>query len=132
MITNVEYSVDDITGLYELHITGDEEDIEKVEAYAIGVMDGENEGDMVNHPSHYTDSGMECIDEMIMLYGVEEVRSFCKLNAHKYRKRAMKKGGQQDVDKSDWYLKMYAKLSTKQDYMAREEIQRKYKEYLNN
>ena len=42
--------------------------------------------EMVNHPSHYTrENGMECIDEMLLLFGVEEVKSFCKLNAWKYR-----------------------------------------------
>ena len=44
--------------------------------------------DAVNHPSHYCREGsMECIDEMILLFGKEEVKSFCKLNAWKYRKR---------------------------------------------
>lgn len=72
-----------------------------------GIMEEE---DFINHPSHYTNSGMECIDEMILLYGEEEVMSFCKLNAHKYRKRALDKGGKQDMEKSDWYLAKYKEL----------------------
>ena len=72
--------------------------------------DEEQEDDIVNHPSHYTNHGMECIYEMVMLYGFEETMSFCKLNAHKYRKRAMDKGGRIDLDKSDWYVNTYKEL----------------------
>lgn len=71
----------------------------------------EEEEDLVNHPHHYTGHGMECILEMIMLYGFEETMSFCKLNAHKYRKRALDKGGRTDIDKSDWYINTYKELS---------------------
>lgn len=77
----------------------------------------EKDEDPVNHPAHYTQNGMECISEMIMLYGADEVMSFCKLNAHKYRKRALYKNGQEDMLKSDWYLAKYEELKrTKYDY----------------
>ena len=66
--------------------------------------------DPVNSPSHYTHGGMECIDEMIALYGVEEVKSFCKLNVHKYRKRALYKNGEEDMKKSNWYMNKYVEL----------------------
>lgn len=68
--------------------------------------------EMVNHPSHYTrENGMECIDEMLLLFGVEEVKSFCKLNAWKYRYRAADKNGEEDLKKSDWYIQKYKELS---------------------
>ena len=67
--------------------------------------------DNVNHPSHYTQGGMECIDEMIMIFGKDAVMDFCVCNAWKYRKRAMFKNGQEDMDKSDWYLQKYKELS---------------------
>lgn len=85
--------------------------------------------DMVNHPSHY-EHGIECIDEMILLFGVMETMSFCKLNSHKYRKRALDKGGREDIDKSDWYMKEYAYLDSKSDFEVKEEIYKKYN--LNN
>ena len=67
--------------------------------------------EMVNHPSHYVrETGMECIDEMILLFGVEEVKSFCKLNAWKYRYRAADKNGAEDLAKSDWYIAKYKEL----------------------
>lgn len=65
--------------------------------------------DLVNHPSHYT-HGMECIDEMILIFGKEAVKNFCICNAWKYRKRALHKNGQQDMDKSDWYINKYKEL----------------------
>lgn len=67
--------------------------------------------DMVN-PDHYKREGqMECIEEMLMLYGVDEVMSFCKLNAHKYRYRAgLKDDPQQEQDKAAWYMNKYKKL----------------------
>lgn len=71
--------------------------------------------DNVNHPAHYCrEGGMECIDEMILLFGIEEVLSFCKLNAYKYRYRAADKNGTEDLAKSDWYLNKYKELKEKE------------------
>lgn len=70
--------------------------------------------DMVNNPPHYT-HGMECIDEMLAVFGKEAVMNFCLLNAWKYRKRALYKNGQEDMDKSDAYLKYYVALSRGED-----------------
>lgn len=71
----------------------------------------EHQDDMVNHPPHYERGGaMECIDEMVMLFGAKEVMSFCKLNAWKYRYRAADKNGQEDIKKSDWYINKYKEL----------------------
>lgn len=66
--------------------------------------------DSVNHPQHYCDSGMECIDEMIKVFGVKAVMDFCLLNVWKYRKRAVFKGGKEDMEKSNWYLNKYLEL----------------------
>lgn len=71
--------------------------------------------DAVNHPSHYCqDGGMECIDEMIAIFGKEKVKAFCLLNVWKYRKRAVFKNGKEDLKKSDWYMKKYIELGGKQ------------------
>lgn len=92
---------------------------------AFGDEENDEEHDAVNHPLHY-EHGIECIDEMILLYGVVETMSFCKLNSHKYRKRAFDKGGKEDIDKSDWYMKEYAYLDSKSDIEIKEEIYKKY------
>ena len=65
----------------------------------------------VNHPKHYNrEGGMECIDEMILVFGKEAVQNFCLCNAWKYRYRAADKNGEEDLKKSDWYLNKYKKL----------------------
>lgn len=68
-----------------------------------------NDVDMINKPPHYT-HGMECIDEMILIFGKEIVKAFCMCNAWKYRKRALYKNGEQDMEKSDWYIKKLKEL----------------------
>lgn len=67
--------------------------------------------DMINKPPHYTHS-MECIDEMIFIFGVETVKAFCLCNAWKYRKRALYKNGEQDMEKSDWYINKLKELES--------------------
>ena len=59
--------------------------------------------DAVNHPAHYQGKH-ECIDEMVALFGVEAVKSFCRCNVYKYRFRAAAKNGQEDLDKAAWYM----------------------------
>lgn len=71
-----------------------------------------NEIDYVNHPPHYEREGaIECIDEMIMIFGPEAVKDFCKCNAWKYRYRAADKNGKEDIEKSDWYMQKYKELN---------------------
>ena len=73
--------------------------------------------DMVNHPPHYNREGaMQCIDEMIMVFGKEAVKNFCLCNAWKYRYRAADKNGEEDIKKSDWYLAKYKELDDKVKY----------------
>ena len=64
----------------------------------------------VDHPTHYN-RGMECIDEMIAVFGKEKVMAFCICNVWKYRYRAADKNGEEDLEKSDWYMKKYMELS---------------------
>lgn len=59
--------------------------------------------DNVNHPQHYQGK-YECIDEMISLFGVEAVKSFCRCNTYKYRFRATQKNGEEDIKKAEWYM----------------------------
>ena len=72
----------------------------------------------VNHPSHYNHGGMETIDKMIKLYGIEKVKAFCELNAFKYRDRAGYKGNRdsditRDINKALWYENKLKELNNK-------------------
>lgn len=69
------------------------------------------EVEMVNHPAHYNDGRIECIDAMIDAFGNNEVMSFCKINAFKYIWRAEHKGGVKDIEKAAWYLNKYIELA---------------------
>ena len=72
------------------------------------------EEEKVNHPSHYNrENAMECIDEMILVFGEEAVKHFCLCNAWKYRYRAADKNGAEDIAKSDWYIRKYKELCEK-------------------
>ena len=116
-------------GNNSLVVHGNTDELKKISEFVNSMYDNVDnldiDKDMVNHPSHY-EHGIECIDEMILLYGVIEMMMFCKLNAHKYRKRAFEKGGNEDMDKSDWYMKEYAYLDSKSDIEIKEEIYKKY------
>ena len=68
--------------------------------------------DVIKHPNHYCrDGAMECIDEMIMLFGKEVVKHFCLCNIHKYRYRSNAKNGEEDIKKSDQYVRIYKELN---------------------
>ena len=61
----------------------------------------------VDHPSHYTDGNIECIDYIKDKLTAEEFQGFCKGNALKYISRAGKKNPDkynEDLEKAIWYL----------------------------
>ena len=71
----------------------------------------EQQKEMVNHPNHYNDFDVEVIDMMLKIWGYEEVMSFCKLNAFKYRMRAgLKNDAHEDLKKAEWYITKYHDL----------------------
>lgn len=83
----------------------------------------------VEHPSHYNrNGGMECIDEMLLIFGQKAVEDFCLCNAWKYRYRAADKNGAEDLAKSDWYLRKYKELKEN----ARNELKENAKNALGN
>ena len=60
--------------------------------------------DVVNHPSHYTDGGIECIEAIEAALTTEEFRGYCKANCMKYIWRESHKGGTESLKKAQWYL----------------------------
>lgn len=68
-------------------------------------VESSNASDNVNHPEHYTQGGIECIDALaaatINLQGLEAV---CTANAIKYLWRWKGKNGVEDLKKAKWYI----------------------------
>jgi hypothetical protein len=61
--------------------------------------------DPVDHPSHYTKGGVECIDAIQSSMTEEAFRGYCKGNIQKYIYRYEdKQNPKQDLLKARWYL----------------------------
>lgn len=89
-----------------------EEAIDPMKALeALEVLEPPMESDPIKHPDHYCREGaMECIDEMVMVFGKEVVKNFCLCNIWKYRYRSNSKNGEEDIKKSDEYIRIYKRL----------------------
>ena len=60
--------------------------------------------DNVNHPSHYTEGKIECIEYIEDKLTDEEYRGYIKGNVLKYITREKHKNGDEDLKKAKWYL----------------------------
>lgn len=61
--------------------------------------------DNVNHPSHYTQGGIECIDAIkAATVGLTGIEAVCTGNAIKYLWRWKFKNGIEDLKKTQWYI----------------------------
>jgi len=61
--------------------------------------------DVVNHPSHYVNGGIECIEAIEAQLSLEEYRGYLRGCCNKYLWRCMLKGNPlQDLKKCQWYL----------------------------
>ena len=63
-------------------------------------IDGEPDPDPVNHPPHYTQGEIECIDSVRAALTPEEFRGHCKGNAMEYIWREKHKNGDEDIRKA--------------------------------
>lgn len=60
--------------------------------------------DNVNHPAHYTQGGIECIEAIKASMTPEAFRGYLKGNVEKYMWRFEQKGGLESLQKAQWYL----------------------------
>ena len=60
--------------------------------------------DMVNHPPHYNQYGIECIDA-IKACTLDGFEAYLQGNILKYLWRYKYKNGSEDLKKAEWYLK---------------------------
>lgn len=73
--------------------------------YEIPAPQTNRQDDPVNHPNHYTQGGVECIDAIKASMTPEAFKGYLKGNAIKYLWRYLNKGKPvQDLEKARWYL----------------------------
>ena len=72
-------------------------------------------GDEVNHPDHYTDGAIECIEAIEAQLTADEYRGYLKGNIAKYLWRERHKGGIQSLKKAQWYLDRLIQLDEVQN-----------------
>lgn len=72
--------------------------------------------DAVNHPSHYTNGSVECIDAIKASMGYDKFVGYLKGNIIKYIWRyELKANPVQDLEKAQWYLnRLIQETKTKQ------------------
>lgn len=64
------------------------------------------------NPAHYKDrTSIECIDAMIMTFGVKRTAEYCVQNAYKYVWRYKYKNRLEDLKKAEWYIDKFEELS---------------------
>lgn len=71
--------------------------------------------DTVNHPSHYTDGGIECIEAIEAQLTNDEYRGYLKGNIAKYIWRERMKGSTESLKKAQWYLERLIQLDEAQN-----------------
>lgn len=73
--------------------------------------------DNVNHPAHYTQGGIECIEAIkAATVGLEGIEAVCTGNAIKYLWRWKQKNGTEDLKKAIWYInKLIEEIEEKED-----------------
>jgi hypothetical protein len=62
--------------------------------------------DVVDRPLHYNQGDIECVDAMRASLTEEEFRGGCKQQALQYIWRERNKGGDEDLRKAIWWLRM--------------------------
>ena len=73
-------------------------------------IEPENKPDMVSHPKHYTQGGIECIDALkAATVGKRGIEAVCVANVIKYLWRYEEKNGIEDVRKAKWYVERLLK-----------------------
>lgn len=73
--------------------------------------------DKANHPAHYNQGDIECIDAIRASMTLDQFRGFLKGNIIKYTWRFENKGGEVDIEKAAVYLEWL-----KQTYIVAEEV----------
>ncbi|WP_305153368.1 DUF3310 domain-containing protein [uncultured Dubosiella sp.] len=82
------------------------------------------------NPDHYKSGKLQVIEQMLIVFGLDAVKTFCLLNAFKYHSRAGLKGSAIiDHQKADWYMRLYDRLKLL-DHMDDEKALEVLREFL--
>lgn len=92
---------------------------DKCHFYIEPVLPAENNA--VEHPSHYTQGGIECIKAIEASMSPEGFQDYCKGNVMKYIWRWREKNGLEDLKKAQVYLSWMIESTEKQQESARKE-----------
>ena len=105
-----EWSVDKLAIAYDRVYKNDEDRLDVDHLKNEEVKMDENVPDMVNHPKHYTQGGIECIDALkAATVGKRGIEAVCVANVIKYLWRYEEKNGIEDVRKAKWYIERLLK-----------------------
>ena len=77
-------------------------------------MSHNNNGDAINHPTHYNEWSVEVIDMLEKVYGKAATSQWCEMTAFKYTLRMGFKPGEtveENLAKRDWYLQKSRELA---------------------
>jgi hypothetical protein len=73
------------------------------------------EPDNVNHPSHYGNGKIECIEYLEDFLNKDEFIGYLRGNIGKYMHRWRYKNGLEDLRKAEWYLKKLIEVMENED-----------------
>lgn len=100
-----------VLGLGVVRNTIPENETSEVEFLQNGLMMCKNDGlkrienDIVNHPTHYCNGKIECIDALeAATTGLQGIEAVCTANAIKYLWRWKHKNGVEDLKKAIFYI----------------------------
>jgi hypothetical protein len=83
----------------------------EIKQHEYGLCD--TKADNVNHPAHYGQGKIECIDYLEDFLTHEEFIGYLRGNIAKYLHRWRYKNGMEDLKKSQWYLERLVKTMNK-------------------
>lgn len=78
--------------------------------------------DSVNHPAHYTQGSIECIDALKSALGHEGFKNYCRGACIKYLWRTEHKNGLEDLKKCEWYLTRLIKEIESEDLIEYKQL----------
>lgn len=100
--TNI-YTIDDGGEYFQYHYIDIIDEGETLDTKYLDFPEEEEE-DVVNHPSHYGDGSIECIDYMEDNMDPAMFMGYLEGNVKKYTHRYRYKNGVEDLKKAGWYL----------------------------